>query len=154
PVVVDERAFAVHQSVGVDDPAAERRADALMAEAHAQERQPRPKAADHLDRDASVLRIARTRRDDDLSRSNVLDLVQGDLVIPPDDDLGAELRQVLVEVVRKAVVVVDQEQHQITPTGESSRSARSIAFMTARALFNVSWCSRSGSESATMPPPA
>src|SRR5947209_16660587 len=73
------------------------------------------------------------------------------MVVAHDLDLGAELAEILHEVVGEAVVVVD-DQH---PHAQSSwRSASSIAAMTARDLASDSWNSYSGRASATVPPPA
>ncbi len=66
-------------------------------------------------------------------------LVDGGLVVAHDVELGAELAEVLHEVVRERVVVVD---HQDAPHGAHHQSAcvaaSSIARLTARALFTDS----------------
>ena len=74
-------------------------------------------------------------------------LVGVDLVVPADDDLGAELAEHVREVVGEAVVVVDQEDH-------SRASASSIAVSSAASFFRHSSCSSAGTESATIPAPA
>src|SRR6266851_8566491 len=120
--------------------------------------------ADKVDGDARVARDARTRRNDDEIRRNVTDPVDGDGVVADDRYVGAQLAQVLVQVVGKAVVVIDQQHarraHATTSSftadgaRPSMRSASATADNTALALLSVSWYSVGGSESATMPAPA
>src|SRR5438309_7382416 len=66
-------------------------------------------------------------------------------------DLGAELAQVLDQVVGEGVVVVDHEEPR---RGHHRASARRTAWSMARDLLTHSRCSASGLESATMPAPA
>src|SRR5438876_945538 len=70
-----------------------------------------------------------------------------DRVVPHDLELGAELAEVLDEVVGERVVIVDDEDHPPTPA--AMRSASSIPCP----LEHVSSHSVFGSESATMPAP-
>ena len=49
--------------------------------------------------------------DDDALGGHGLHLVEGGLVVADDGHLGAELAEVLVEVVGEAVVVIDEEDH-------------------------------------------
>ena len=53
-------------------------------------------------------RVTRARADDDVGRVESLDLLQSDLVITVDDEIGASLGEELNDVVGEAVVVVDQ----------------------------------------------
>src|SRR4029077_19850641 len=87
--------------------------------------------------------------EDDLFRFHHRDLFEGNFVVAKHLHVGAELAQIVVEVVSKGIVVVDQEDHLFL-----HRSASSIALSMPRALFSVSWYSNAGSESATMPAPA
>src|SRR2546426_10954053 len=64
------------------------------------------------------------------------------------DSFTWNIAQVLDDVPRKRVVVVDHEDHESNP-----RAASRTASSTARPLFLVSTHSASGSESATMPAP-
>ena len=59
------------------------------------------------------------------------------------------LAQILNKVVRERVVVIDHHDHNSNPP-----FARLIALISARDLFTVSVYSLSGTESATIPPPA
>src|SRR5262249_33918743 len=72
---------------------------------------------------------------------------RADRVVSPDYDLGAKLAEEVREVVREAVVVVDEEDH-------APSSASAIACSSAASLARHSACSAAGSESATIPAPA
>src|SRR4029453_3604566 len=74
-------------------------------------------------------------------------LVGRDLVVPPHDRRRAQLAQVLREVERERIVVVDEESHR-------PASAIASACSIARALSRVSSYSAAGFESATIPAPA
>ena len=74
--------------------------------------------------------------------------LDGDRVVAVDAHVLAELAEVLHEVVGERVVVVDHQHHGYID------SASLTACNSARALLTHSACSRSGSESATMPAPA
>src|SRR4051794_41162599 len=149
-VVLDHRRLAVDRLVG-DDGSAERLAKRLVAEADAQDRRAAlSERTDCLDRDPRLVRRARTRRHDDAVR---LAFEQPRLVIAHHLDRGAELTQVLDEVVGERVVVVDDEDaraHAQSPCAQASAIAR----QTAAALASVSSTSYWGSESATSPAPA
>src|SRR6185295_5076518 len=73
-----------------------------------------------------------------------------ELVVSDHGHLGAQFLEEVREVVREAVVVVDEQDSLLH--GDSSAS--SIAASRAASLFRHSWCSDVGSDSATMPPPA
>jgi len=104
----------MHELLGAHDGAAECGADALMAQANAEDRQLAGKALDGADRDAGLGRRARTGRDHeavDALADPFGDFVERDLVIAGDLHVGAQFTQVLDDVVGKAVVVVDHQQH-------------------------------------------
>ena len=67
-------------------------------------------------RQAGVLRPARARRDQQPVGPQVDHLVEGDPVVAVDDRLGAQLPEVLHEVVDERVVVVDDEDERFTGT--------------------------------------
>ncbi len=87
-------------------------------------------------------------------------LGRGDGVVAEHLELGAQLAQVLHQVIGKRIVVVDDGDHAAPPSeldwnGGQAYSGRfsaiSTAWARARALFSDSWYSVSGSESATIP---
>src|SRR5256885_8358226 len=79
--------------------------------------------------------------DDDMRRSESLDLLVRRNVVASYNGLFSQLAHVAGQVVDERVVIVDQQDH-------GTRAA-----MSPRALSSVSRYSSSGSESATMPPP-
>src|SRR5690606_6404341 len=109
--VPDRRGLAVHDPPGAHHPAAVGLADALVAQAHAQDRDPRPQRLDHRDRDPGLVRRARPWRDHDALGRKPLDLPDRQLVVAHHLHLGPQRLQVLDEVPGEAVVVVDHQQH-------------------------------------------
>src|SRR5205814_4965846 len=87
-------------------------ADALVAEADAEDRGAAGKMADGIDADAGLTGGAWPGRDDDPLGRHLVDVLDSDLVVAKHLDSRAELAQVLVEVVGEAVVVVDEKKHQ------------------------------------------
>ncbi len=79
-----------------------------MAEADAEDRDLAGELLDRLVRDARVVRRAGAGRDDDAVVAGQLG--DGDFVIAEDGRLDPELAEVLDEVVRERVVVVDHRQ--------------------------------------------
>jgi hypothetical protein len=78
-----------------------------VPEADAQERHLAGKALDRVDANAGVVRGAGAGGDDDALRRHVVDVLEADLVVAKDLHLLPQLAEVLVEVVGKAVVVID-----------------------------------------------
>ena len=87
-------------------------ADALVAQADAQDGRGRAHALDDLQRDTGFVRGARTGRDDDAFRRELLYLVHRQRIIAHHHDLGPQRLQVLHEVVGEAVVVVEHQEHR------------------------------------------
>ena len=73
--------LAVHHALRAHDRAAERLADRLVAEAHAENRDLAGEALDQRHRDAGLVRRARPRRDHDALGRERVDLVERDLVV-------------------------------------------------------------------------
>src|SRR6266850_8411443 len=134
------RRLVAHQA------AAERLAQALVAETHAEDGHLARQLPNRLRRDTRVRWRPRPWGDDDpIKRPK---LRNRDLVVAEHARLSTELGQVLHQVVRERVVVVDDgEVHHIC-------SAISMALNMAPAFSSVSSNSRSGRESATTPAPA
>src|SRR4030095_5820052 len=95
----DERRLTVYRVPGADDVSAKRGADALMPEAHAQDRRGRAEVTHDLGGDTRFRRRAGSRRDDDMAGSHERDLVECHLVAAPDDGLFAQFADVASEVV-------------------------------------------------------
>ena len=119
--VLDRADPAVQRLRRRHHPAAVGPAEALVAEADAQQR--RLAAADRLGADAEValaLGPARPRREDDVVELQPRQLVPARLVVADDDRLPAvHLRQQLEEVVGEGVVVVDQQCQHVAGIRES-----------------------------------
>ena len=112
-VVVDGGHLAVHDPGIADHLAAERMADALMAEADAERRHGRGKAAENVIRHAGLIGRTRPRRDDDVGRPQVGDAIGRDPVVADDGhrQVGVKLPKPLNEVVGERVVIIDQQNH-------------------------------------------
>ena len=125
-----------------------------MAETDSEQRDaPLGACFDHSDRHTGTGGLTGPGRDDDALGVTPEQLVHPGEVVADHVDLGPELAQVLDQVVRERIVVVDHQKAHRTRAQSPPSLARSIASISARALLNVSWYSASGSESATMPPP-
>src|SRR5690606_22353092 len=94
-----------------DDTAAVGLADALVPEAHAEDRNPAAEALDDRHRDPRLVGRARPGRDHDLRGREALDLVEADLIVAVNAHVLAELAEILHEVVGERVVIVDHEEH-------------------------------------------
>src|SRR5260370_14822403 len=150
-VVADPRGLAVRWFVA-DDAGAEGLAQALVAEADAGDRDVSGQVPNRLVGDACIIRGAGAGRDHDAVVAG--QLRDCDLVVAEDRRLHPELTEVLHEVVRERVVVVDYGQLGRAAVDHHNSSAISTALNMAPAFSSVSSNSRSGFESATTPAPA
>ena len=102
--------LAVQQLRRPIDHPAEHRADRLVAKAHPEQRYPQPgRLADHCHAHAGLFRNPRSGRDQHPGHLEAGQLSGGHRIVAPDHHLGAELGQVLHQVVDEAVVVVDDQ---------------------------------------------
>src|SRR5713226_9841155 len=135
-----------------DDPSAEGLAETLVAETHTEDRHLSAELLDRIVGDARIVGSAGPWRDDD---AVVLrQLTDAHLVVAEDRRLHPELAEVLNEVVRERVVVVDDREPGRWRVRHHMSSAISIALNMAPAFSSVSSNARSGRESATTPAPA
>src|SRR5262245_29230103 len=148
PVVRDPRRLAMHLRLGARHRAAEGLSDALMAEAHAEDGSGRAQALDQRQRDAGLGGMPGPRRDHDPVRVHGHHVLHRERVVARHAHVGAQLPEVLDEVVGEGVVVVEDEDHRPV-SWAAVRSARIMP----RAFEQVSSHSVLGSESATMPAP-
>src|SRR5580765_4486873 len=79
-----------------------------------------------------------------MARRKALNIVERESVVAVNGRFPSQLTNISGQVVYEGVVVVDDEDHV----------AKASASMIPRALSSVSRYSSSGSESATIPPPA
>src|SRR5579872_4463582 len=109
------RGLAMHQARRAADVTSERLAHALLAEAYAQNRQFPREFAENRERDAGFLRRARPGRYNDRVRMKSAHARDIDRVVALDGHIGAELAEILHEVVSERIVVVDhQDAHDVT----------------------------------------
>ena len=141
--VVDHRGLAVHGLTGSNDLAAVGGPDALVSQTHSQDRYRGAETADDLGGDPRLGGRAGTRGNDDVGGRHRFHVVDAQGVVPEDHRRLPELTDVARQVVDERVVVVEQEDHE-----------PASAPINPRALSRVSRYSSSGSESATIPPPA
>src|SRR5438270_4691210 len=159
-VVVNPARHPVPRRVAPDR-AAEGLAESLVAEADAQDGQVPGELPDRLERDAGIVWRAGTRRDHEGVEPSQVG--RRDRVVTEDRRLRARLVAELDQVEGEGVVVID-DPHPDLPSPDSGKglgggrhgmpSACSIAAKRTLALASVSWYSRCGSESATIPAPA
>ena len=85
-----------------------------MAEADAEDGEFWAEVADDVVADAAFAGSAGAGGDDDVSRLQVLDLLDGDFVVAEDFDClpGADFAQLLDEVVGEGIVIVDEDDHR------------------------------------------
>ena len=100
--------LAVHELLCIGDRRAVHGTDRLMTETYAEDRDLYAELSDDLDDVAGVLRSARSRREDDTVGRQRADLFYRKFIVADDPDVGIDLSDVLVKVVGKAVVIVDQ----------------------------------------------
>src|SRR6478672_3481730 len=106
-VMPNGRSLAVHELARVHDASTESLSYALVAEAHAEERNLACEAFDKRHRNARLVGRAGSRGNHDTLGLHSRDIVDRDLVISTYDNLFAELAEILDEVVGKGIVVVD-----------------------------------------------
>src|SRR5258706_5976327 len=105
--------FSVHQSAGALDDSAEAVADALVAEADAQDGDFGGEMLDDVVGDAAFLGRTGAGGDDDVGGPKLFDFGDGHLVVAKDlhRALGVDLAEPLDEVVGEGVVVIDENDH-------------------------------------------
>ncbi len=140
-VVLDLGVLAVDR-LALDDLAAEDLDHRLVAEADAEHRRPGlGEGADRLAGDPRLGGRAGAGRDDEAVGAALQQLADLGLVVADHLELGAELTQVLDQVVGEGVVVVDDEDASCSPAAQAQSGwaqATSTARKTARALFTDS----------------
>src|SRR4029453_12900530 len=120
--VFDPRRFPVQYFAGPGHNSSECLADRLVPQANAKDRRLAGEVPDDRYADSGLARRAGAGGDYDLVWRHRIDVLGRSFFVGENVDLGSELAQVLVEVVREAVVVVDQENHDSPLVTNSSRS--------------------------------
>src|SRR5579862_2612204 len=70
--------------------------------------------ADHFDADTGFPWCAWARRDDDSGGRHPRDLVEAGLIVAAHRNLGAQLANVLHQVVGEGIVIVQNQDHSLT----------------------------------------
>ena len=96
-----------HRSVGLTD--------GLMPQTDTQDRDLPLKCFHRLFADTRILRIPRPRRQYNMRRIHLRDFLHRDLVISYHTDIRLQCPQVLNQIVRKAVIIVDEQYHPFPP---------------------------------------
>src|SRR5271166_1515567 len=82
-----------------------------MAQAYSQHGRLSREMADQVDADAGFMRCAGAGRDDDALRVHGFDFRHCDLIVAADFDFCAQFAEILDEVVREGIVVIEDENH-------------------------------------------
>ena len=110
-VVPYDAELSVHDLGSSNDASAERLANGLVAQTHPENGNRARGFLDELETDSRAVRIAGSRREDDSCRPKGEDVARGHRVVAEDARVRAQLTQEMDEVVSKAVVVVDYDEH-------------------------------------------
>ena len=110
-IVLDPTRLAMHQLAGADDLASECLADGLMAQADTQNRNFAGHVPYQRNENASLARRTGPRREQDAVGLQRLDLLDCELIVAMDLDLGPQFSEILDEVVGERIVVVEDKNH-------------------------------------------
>ena len=103
----------MHHLVRPTDDPTERLGDDLMTETDPENRDVTGKLSHDRERDTRVLCTAGTRGKDDVTRVHATDFFYTMFIIPDDADV-TEAGDVLIDVIRERIVVIDEENHANT----------------------------------------
>ena len=101
----------MNRTARANDFRAVRRANALVAEAHSENRRLRSEVTYKLRRNSRLDRRAWPRRQNDVARSEGVELCKCRLVVAIYDCLSSKFANVPSEVVDEGVVVIDDQDH-------------------------------------------
>jgi hypothetical protein len=65
--------------------------------------------------DSGIFGAPRSRTENEMRGGESENLIQVDLIVPLDQNIGAKFEEVLYEVVGKAIVIVENKNHVKTP---------------------------------------
>src|SRR5439155_15427577 len=110
-VVMNLARLAVEKFRRANHFSTERRTDRLVSEANAKDREFSGKPPNQLDADSRVLWCAWSRRNHDAFGLAARNFLHGNLVVAMHFDIAAQLAEILRQVIRKRVVVIEQKNH-------------------------------------------
>ena len=85
--------------------------DRLMTETDAEDRDTAAELLHGLDDDAGILRSSGAGRENDVRGGKCLDLRDGHRVVPDHADLIGQRAEILIQIIGKAVVIINQQDH-------------------------------------------
>ncbi len=129
-IVRDQRRFAVHQALCTNDFGTENFCHALMTKTHSQDRQLWAEVRNDVAGKARFSRTAWAGADDNSFRSQLLNLLDGCLVISLYADLRvrADLSDPLNQVESERIIVIEQEDHPKPLNGIFQRPPNAAVF--------------------------
>lgn len=116
--MADERGFAVHYLTGTHYAGAEGLRQRLMTETDAENGQLASEVADGIERDPRLIGRTGTGRDHQKTGGELRYGIKRQFIIALDHNLLSQGAEILHQVPGKRVVVIDQQQHEITNSGE------------------------------------
>src|SRR6185436_2652061 len=111
PVVFDAHRLPVNRLWPANNLSTEELSDRLMAKAHSENGGVLGKSLDNVQRNSCVIRGSRARRDQYSIGRKFIYLVNLCLIVSKHLHIRAKLAQILNEVVRERVVIVDNNEH-------------------------------------------
>src|SRR5215469_2145402 len=111
-VVTNLTRLAVHDSWGADHTPAKRFANGLVPKTNAEDRYLSRETLDERLADSRLLRCTWARRDHDALRREVFDFFERNFVVSPHLERLSHLTEVLCQVIRKRIVVIEEQQHR------------------------------------------
>ncbi len=107
--IENRRCAPMHESLGTNNPSTKRLSYGLVPEAHAEDGTLALFFLNHIERDSRLIRRARTRgKQDSVGRERV-HVARGERIVQHHVAVGTELAQVLNEIVRKRIVIIDDQ---------------------------------------------
>lgn len=116
--VMDAAEFAMHGHRRSYDLAAVGLPDGLMAQAYAQDRKVPLGSHDEIQANAGLVGCAWSGREDESLGFQRKHVLHAQFIVAFDGHLGAQFREIMKKIVRKAVVIIDEEQ-QVAPVSLS-----------------------------------
>jgi len=110
--MIDGRGPAMDQRRRVNDSAAERMPDRLMAETHTEDWDPGAQGTDSVNANTCGFGPARAGRYDNPGWTEPPNLVHGELIVSPNDNLPRQLANKLHQIECERVVVVNNKDHR------------------------------------------
>src|SRR5215471_17188433 len=106
------RGLSMHQSISSNHFCAKHLPDTLMPETNTEDGSMRPELANQLIADSCVIRSSRPGRDTNFGRTQLFDFTKGRLVVSSDYQFRPKFAEILHQIVRKRIVIIDNKDHK------------------------------------------